>query len=91
MSTTQSYEFAQQVKTCQAFNMPTGVKKVWSNQYGNGYIFPDDSYLKVFNSSSNWELFWGSVTAYSSRHGVGLCASMLLTRKALQLRKEAIA
>ena len=87
-----AYNFAQSVKYSQAFNMPKKqCKQVWGNQYGNGYIFNDGSYLKFFKRSSGNGLFWGSLGAYTSKNGTGECATMLLTKKCMDTRIVGIA
>lgn len=72
----QAYDFIQKVKHSQAFNLPSGVKKIWSNQYASGYLFNDGSFFKFLKKASFES--WGQYEVYDSRNGNGLCAGLFL-------------
>lgn len=53
---TQSYKFYEYLETAnlKAFNMPTGVKQVYKNQYCTKYKFTDNSEMTIFSDKSKY-------------------------------------
>lgn len=47
----QASKFYDSLVETKAFNMPSEAKKIWSNQYGTGYKFPDLSRFNFYKKA----------------------------------------